>query len=69
MKLPIILILLLVLTATAGGYEFGLGRQSGMAGCVLLSSPAASDMLACPTGNFREREVRQLSTGTLVFKY
>ncbi|UCD95006.1 MAG: hypothetical protein JSU69_02855 [Candidatus Zixiibacteriota bacterium] len=58
MKLPIILILLLVLTASAGGYEFGLGRQSGMAGCIMLSSPTASDMLTCPTANFRNKEVR-----------
>ena len=58
MRLTAVLILVLVLAASAGAYEFGLGRQSGMAGCIMLSAPTASDMLTCPSGHFRDREIK-----------
>jgi hypothetical protein len=50
-------IVILVVIPSAGAYEYDVGRQSGMAGCVLLSSPVASDMLTCPGGSLKDKEL------------
>ncbi|MEW5923404.1 MAG: hypothetical protein AB1746_05400 [Candidatus Zixiibacteriota bacterium] len=52
-----ILILIMLAFGSINAYEFDIGRQYGLGGAVLLSSPMATDMLSCPTGMLNRNEV------------
>jgi len=45
-----LLLIWLVMTPFAGGYEIDAGRSYGMAGTVMMSQPSAGSHLACPSG-------------------
>jgi len=50
MRKIIVILIVLLAPIMANAYQLPAGRQIGMGGGILLSSPQAVDMLTCPTG-------------------
>jgi len=50
-------ILPLLLSLSASAYDIESGRQSGMGGCVLLSTPTASGFLSCPVAFLEKKRI------------
>ena len=58
MKIASFIIAIIAIMATSVvAYDFHVGRQSGLGGTVLLSSPSASEALTCPTGLLNRDEI------------
>ncbi len=51
MKNVFTIIFLLLISAGLYGYDVEGGRQSGMAGTIIMSTPSAHGLLSCPTNN------------------
>lgn len=57
MKILKLLMILPFLTQAVDAYDFDVGRQTGMAGGILLSSPTGCAFLNCPTGVMNRNEI------------
>ncbi|PKK84444.1 MAG: hypothetical protein CVT49_03725 [candidate division Zixibacteria bacterium HGW-Zixibacteria-1] len=55
-SLTFVMVMLIIIGGTRAN-DFDIGRQYGLGGSVLLSSPTATDMLTCPTGVMNKNEI------------